>query len=132
MSRAQRPGHNLIIQNVTLACGASDADNLVDLVVPGPAAELIRVSATQKTAGTGTGTFSLQVKIGESSPTAVGAASSATFIDADAVAGTVHGDFFPQAGTTSADQYKHINVSTVKTGTVSGNATLLLTFTWEI
>lgn len=120
------------MQTVALACGASDADNLVDLVAPGPYASLLRISATTKTAGTGTGTFSLQVKVGESTPAALGAATAATFIDADAVAGTVHGDFLVQARIAAGDEYKHLNVSTVKTGTVSGNATLLIELVWQL
>lgn len=129
MSRTLRP--HQIIQSFTLACGASDADNLVDAIVPTDNATLLEIVATQKVAGTGTGTFSLAAKYGESSPTAIGAASSATFIDADAAAGTVHGVATINA-LVQGQQGKHLNISTVKTGTVSGNATLIINLHWQL
>lgn len=131
MARQGGKLRKIIHQNITLACGASDADNLVDLVVPSPNAELLQIGATQKTAGGTTGTFSLQVKYGETSPVAIGAATAVTFIDADAVAGTVHGQFAIKASVKDQEG-KHLNISTVKTGTVSSNATLLLDLVWAI
>jgi type 1 fimbria pilin len=121
----------MIRQEIALACGASDADNLVDLTVPSPNAELLQIGATTKTAGTGTGTFGLQVKYGEAAAVAIGAASAVTFIDADAAAGTVHGQF--SVKTSVKDQEgKHLNIATVKSGTVSANATLLISLLWRI
>jgi hypothetical protein len=119
-------------QTFALACGASDADNLVDAMVPSEAATLLSVRALQKTAGGTTGTFSIQVKVGESSPVALGPASAATFIDADAVAGTVHGELEVNAQPGAAAVGKHINISTVKTGTVSSNATIIFQLLWSL
>ena len=129
MARRQRP--NLVMQTVVIACGASDADNLVDALVPGPAATLLNVTATTKTAGTGTGTFSLQIFYEEATPVAIGAATAVTFVNADGVAGTIHGSFQPNA-TVIGKEGEHINVTTVKTGTVSGNATLILQLLWSL
>lgn len=122
---------NTITQTFTLACGASDADNLVDFTVPSPGATLLQINATQKTAGTGTGTFGLQAKYGEASPTAIGAASATTFVDADAVAGTIHGQIFVNSQVLGAEG-QHLNISTVKAGSVTGNATLILTLLWAL
>lgn len=127
---ARWSGRKIIRQEIALACGASDADNLVDLTVPSPNAELLQISATTKTAGTGTGTFGLQVKYGESSPVAIGAASATSFIDADAAAGTVHGQFAVKDEVANQEG-KHLNISTVKSGTVSANATLLISLMWR-
>lgn len=123
---------NLVSQTFTLACGASDADNLVDAIVPSPNATLLQVTATTKTAGTGTGTFGLQVKYGESTPTAVGDASATTFINADGAAGTIHGSFTPNAAAVKGQEGAHLNISTVKAGTVSGNATLIIMLLWQL
>lgn len=130
---ARRSGNepSYLNQTISVACGAADADNLVDLVVPCQGATVAQVSATTKTAGTGTGTFGLQIKQGESSPTALTPATAVTFIDADAVAGTIHGSFSGD-GLSAGTEGSHINISTVKTGTVSGNATLLLSIIWRI
>jgi hypothetical protein len=128
---ARRSGKRIIHQTVVLACGAADADNLVDLVVPSPGCELLQIGATQKTAGGTTGTFSLQVKYGESSPVAIGLATALTFIDADAVAGVVHGQFAVNS-TLLGQEGKHLNISTVKSGTVSSNATLIIVLVWRV
>src|ERR1041385_5645783 len=104
---------NTITHYVALAAGASDADNLIDATVPSDNCTLVNVLVTQKTAGTGTGTFSIQLKYGESSPTAIGSATATTFIDADAVAGTVHGTYTVNANVRNSAG-KHLNISTVK------------------
>ncbi len=130
MARIHRP--NQYRQEIALACGATDADNLVDLTVPSPAATLLQISATTKTAGVGTGTFGLQVKYEEATPVAIGAASATTFIDADAVAGTIHGTFSPGGAAVLNKEGEHLNISTVKAGTVTGNATLLIALLWQL
>lgn len=122
---------NTITDTIVLAAGASDADNLVDSTVPSDNCTLVNVLVTQKTAGTGTGTFSIQLKYGESSPTAIGSASSATFIDADAVAGTIHGTYTVNTNVRNSAG-KHLNISTVKTGSVTGNATCIYRVTWQV
>lgn len=129
MARRTRP--NLVMQTFTIACGATDADNLVDALVPGPSATLLNVTATTKTAGTGTGTFSLQVMYEEATPVAIGAATAVTFINADGAAGTIHGSFQPNATVTNKEG-EHINITTVKSGTVSGNATLIIQLLWSV
>ena len=133
MARTQRP--NMIVQNLlTTAIGSTDTTTLFDLVVPGPYATLVQVTATTKTAGATTGTFSLQIMTGaaDAGTTAVGDASAGTFIDADAVAGTPHGSFKPNGNVGSAAEGQHIGIKTVKTGTVSTGAVLLLQLFWQL
>lgn len=132
MARLQRP--NMIMQTLlTTAIGASDATTLFDLTVPCDNASLIMVQATQKTAGTGAGTFSIQVMTGaaDAGTTAVGSASTATFITAAAAAGTVHGSFFPQSQGLNLVGGQHLAIKTVKTGTVSAGAVLILNLFWQ-
>jgi hypothetical protein len=135
MARKVGEARSFVTQTVSIACGASNADNLVDLVVPSPAATLLNVSATQKVAGTGSGSFSLQIKYGGEaggpSLTAVGTASSTGLVVAAATAGTIHGSFSPNGLALNAEG-AHLNISTVKTGTVSGNATILVILTWQL
>lgn len=129
MARRLRP--NLVLQTFTVACGATDQNNLVDALVPGPAATLLNVTATTKTAGTGTGTFSLQVLYEEATPVAIGAATATTFVNADGAAGTIHGSFQPMT-TVKDKEGEHLNITTVKTGTVSGDATLIIQLLWQL
>ena len=129
MARRTRP--NMVMQTFTVACGASDADNLVDAMVPGPQATLLQATALTKTAGTGTGTFSLQVKYEEATPVALGAATATTFINADGAAGTIHGSFQPNALVLNKEG-EHLNITTVKTGTVSADATLIVQLLWQL
>ena len=129
MARRHRP--NMVMQTVLATCGASDADNLVDALVPGPSATLLNVTATTKTAGTGTGTFGLQIKYEEATPVAIGDATAVTFINADGAAGTIHGSFQPNA-TVVGKEGEHINITTVKTGSVTGDAVLILQLLWSL
>jgi hypothetical protein len=133
MARIQRP--NIVIQPIlTTAIGNTDTTTLFDAIVPGDRATLVQVLATQKTAGGTTGTFSIQIMTGaaDAGTTAVGDASAVTFIDADAVAGTVHGTFKPNGNVGADTQGQHIGIKTVKTGTVSSGAVLLLILFWQI
>jgi hypothetical protein len=133
MGRIQRP--NLWVQQIlTTAIGSSDATTLFDIIVPGDYATLVAVVATQKTAGATTGTFSIQIMAGaaDAANVAIGDASSGTFIDADAVAGTVHGLFKPNGRAVSDAMGQHIGIKTVKTGTVSTGAVLLLQLFWQL
>lgn len=133
MARQIRP--NMVIQEIlTTAIGDSDATTLFDAVVPGNGATLVQVIATQKTAGGTTGTFSIQVMTGaaDAKNVAVGDASAVTFIDADAVAGTVHGSFRPNGKVAIDAEGQHLAIKTVKTGTVSSGAVLLLSLLWQL
>ena len=121
----------MVMQTFTVACGATDQDNLVDAMVPSPYATLLQVTALTKTAGVGTGTFSLQIFYEEATPVAIGAATAVTFVNADGAAGTIHGSFQPNA-TVVGKEGEHINVTTVKTGTVSSDATLILQLLWQL
>jgi len=114
--------------------GAADADNLVDAVVPGDNCRLLGGTVTTKTAGTGTGTFSIKIMYEEATPVAVNAATATTYIDADAVAGVIHGAGvgLPGGEFIKGKWGEHLNVTTVKAGTVSGNAVLLISLLWEL
>jgi len=116
-------------QNTTVACGATDQNNPIDLLVPSPNCTALEVTVTTKTAGTGTGTFSIQLTYG-GTPTVVGLASATSFIDADAAAGTVHGSLSIRASIKD-NEGARLGIKTVKSGTVSADATLILDFTWK-
>src|SRR6267142_2690027 len=117
-------------QNFIVACGSVDQNNPVDATVPCDGIQLVQATFTTKTAGTGTGTFSVKVTYG-GTPTDLSPASSATFIDADAVAGTYHGTLngFPQV---QGSEGARLGISTVKTGTVSADATLIVGLIWRM
>ncbi len=129
MPRKSRPG--IIALHGSVACGAADASNLilgpdatasVALVTPFDNLTFLGAVIVQRVAGTGTGTFSVRI---DSGTTPVSETSAGTLIDADAVAGTYQGyvDGMGNCGTIGTQ----LKLTTVKTGTVSGNATLAVT-----
>jgi hypothetical protein len=132
MARIRRA--HAVNQTFVVTCGASNADNLVDAVVPGDRCKLLGGTVTTKTAGTGTGSFSVQIKYEEATPVAVNAATATTYVDADAAAGTIHGSGTRLVGGDFIDGKwgEHLNVTTVKTGTVSGDAVLIVNLLWEL
>lgn len=131
MARMSHKG-DIVVQTVlTAAIGDVDQTNLIDAVVPAPNATLRQASFTTKTAGATTGTFSVQIMRGPAGATAVSAASSATFIDADAVSGTVHGQLLGGPTDNSAEGDR-LAIKTVKTGTVSTGVILLVVLTWIV
>lgn len=131
MSRLHRP--NIVVQTFTVAAGATDQNNPVDALVPGPGATLLEAAYTTKTAGTGTGTFSVRVKAGATD--FLGVASATTFIDADAAAGVHHGvqaALNAPVGTGTAVEGARLGITTVKAGTVSADATLIVQLKWQL
>jgi len=131
MPRKVRPG--IITLHGSVACGAADATNLIlgpdatasaALVMPFDNMTFLGAVVVQRVAGTGTGTFSIRLDIG-ATPVTVSETSAATFIDADAVAGTYQGYLDGNGNCGAIGQ--QIKLTTVKTGTVSGNATLAIT-----
>lgn len=70
----------------------------------------------------------MEIKSGSTSLTT---ATANTFIDADAVAGTIHGIVSGIKGVT-LNEGDLISIATVKTGTVSANATLAIMLTWRV
>jgi hypothetical protein len=130
MSRNLRR-HVVIQTYLTPAIGDVDQTNLIDLTVPGPNAQLLQVSYTTKTAGATTGTFGVQIMRGPAGATAVSLATATTFIDADAVTGTVLGQH--PGGTTSATaEGDRLAIKTVKAGTVSTGVIMMVTLTWSL
>ena len=134
MARKIRRG--IITLHGSVAAGAADATNLilgpdatasVALVNPFDSLTFIGAEVVQRVAGTGTGTFSCRIDVGS---TPVSETTAATFIDADAVAGTVQGFIDGNGNAGAAGQ--QIKLTTVKTGTVSGNATLAITMMFAV
>lgn len=120
----------VVIQTIlTTAIGDVDQTNLIDAVVPGPNATLRQASYTTKTVGATTGTFSVQIMRGPAGATAVSAATATTFIDADAVVGTVHGQH-DGGPTDNAAEGDRLAIKTVKAGTVSTGVVMLVVLTW--
>lgn len=124
---------SIIALDGTCACGAADATNLVlnhaatasiAVVTPFDNMTFLGASIVQRAAGTGTGTFSLVFSYG-STPTTMSETTVGTFIDADAAAGTYQG--YVDGGNVAVPSGQQIKLSTVKTGSVTGNATLEIT-----
>ena len=129
MARKSRPG--IITLHGSVACGASDATNVilgpdatatVGLVTPFDNMTFIGAYIVQRAAGTGTGTFSVRI---DSGSTAVSETTATTFIDADAVAATNQG--FVDGNGNCGAAGSQLKCTTVKAGTVSANATLAIT-----
>jgi hypothetical protein len=122
----------------SVACGASDASNLilneaatasVGLVLPFDNMTFLGASIVQRVAGTGSGSFSATIAVG-SGPTAVSQTSANTLVVAAATAGTYHG-YVDGSGINCGAAGQQIKLTTVKTGTVSGNATLEVTLFFQ-
>lgn len=123
-------------QVTTCTVGQTDGTTLLDLVVPFDGAILDRFSATQKTVGSGTGTFVINVLEYTSTGTNVARSNTIT-VTAAALAHTVHGNalgYGTQAGVTNSGicvtMGNRLAVNTTKTGTVTGPATLVLNLLW--
>jgi cyanophycinase-like exopeptidase len=134
MARLQR--FHQVSQAVTIACGATDGTNVIDLAVPFDGAILDRFSATQKVVGSGTGTFVVGISEFTSTGTSVGRSNTIT-VTAAALGNTVHGNalgYGTQAGVTNSGicvtMGNRLAVTTTKTGTVTANATLVLNLLW--
>lgn len=126
MARLQRD-FMVMSQFLTVAIGASDATTVTitaGALAPFAGARIARVFATTGVAGTGTGTFTIQILDGSTTLTGAGIT-----IDADAAAGTVHGNMVGN-GTQVVTGGGPLGIATVKTGTVSGGAILQILILW--
>ena len=132
MARRKQRDHMVLRTFVTAAIGNVDQDNLQDATVPGPDATLLQATFTTKTAGATTGTFSVAVTYEEATPVTIGAASAGTFIDADAVAGIIHGTMEIDGKVAGDKTGEHIGITTVKTGTVSTGVVLIVQLLWQL
>ena len=112
--------------SISVTVGSTDAQTLVDLTAPFEGARIDRFSATQKTAGTGTGSFTIIIE--EQGGTDLTAALT---IDPDAVAETVHGVAVGN-NVASGATGRHLAVVTVKTGAVTGSPVMLLNILWTM
>lgn len=130
MARRQRP--HTVLQTATVACGATDQNNNLSLCVPGPNATLLHAQFFQVGQGTGAGTFSVRVKAGTTD--FLGPASSSTFITANAAVSTYHGvlDIDTPVGTGTAVEGARLGITTVKTGSVTADATLGVQLLWQL
>lgn len=128
---ARKHGANIVIQHTTIACGSVDTTTKLPLAVPSSNATLRQVTYTQYVAGGTTGTFSVQIMRGTAGATAVNTATANTFIDADGAVALVHGSTEENIQVQGAEG-DVLWIKTVKTGTVSADATLLLTLTWML
>lgn len=120
--------HPITTTHISLACGATDQTNVTNATCPHPNAQLLQAAVTQQVAGGTTGTFGIEIKSGS---TSLIPATATSYIDADAVAGTIHGVLTATKGITLSEGAL-ISVATVKNGTVSSNATLAICLTWRI
>ena len=129
----RRQRDNIVVQSVvTAALGDTDQSTPIDLSVPGPDCTLLQAIFTTKTAGATTGTFSVQMDYDESSPVTIGAASAITLIDADAIAGEVHGTMEIDTKVAGDKTGERLGVTSVKTGTVSTGVVFILTLVWQL
>lgn len=127
---ARRTGKRFEQMIAVVACGSVDQNNPIDALVPSPNAYLQQVAATIKTAGTGAGSFGIQVTFG-GTPTTIGPASATSFITAAAAAGTFQG-ILTVNGQVKDQEGQRLGIKTVKSGTVSADATLILNLTWVV
>ena len=131
VTRVQRP--NIVIQNIlTTALGASDATTLQDFTIPSDNATLVQIAATTKTAGVGSGSFTLQVMSGAADAANVAIGPAALVITAASAAGTVQGSAILATTVAVGAGGQHLALKTVKTGTVSTGVVMLVTLFWQI
>jgi hypothetical protein len=125
MARRQRIVYSSSSTIVTAAVGDVDQGNVLDMVAPSEGAQVDHWSLTTKTAGATTGTFTGQLKDGTTTLTAANIT-----VDADAAAGVVHGTGTGNGGACIAAGNR-ITLTTLKTGTVSTGAVLLVYVAWS-
>lgn len=122
----------------SVACGAADgtavilneaATASVGLVLPFDNMTFLGASIVQRAAGTGSGSFSAQIAVG-TGPTGVSQVSANTLVVAAAAAGTYQG-YVDGCGINCGAAGQQIKITTAKTGTVSGNATLEVTLFFQ-
>lgn len=116
----------LMSHTAALTIGSTDGQALLDLTAPYIGARIAKFTATQKTAGTGTGSFTVVIE--EQDGTDLTAALT---IDPDAAAEVVHGTANGNnTGATATGV--HLAVVTAKTGVVSGSPVFLLNILWQM
>lgn len=119
MARTRRQmGQPTAVVQKDVTCGASDATNATSIIVPGDGAYVVGIVVTQKTAGTGTGSFTATLKNGSV------AVADAVTVDADAVAGTYQGS--GEGSREPLVEGAPLTLATVETGDVSGDAVLTI------
>lgn len=122
MPRWQRPFQ--VNSQLSVTVGSTDQQTLIDLVAPFSGARVGFWSLTQKTAGTGTGSFTIIIEEqggADLTPTLT--------IDPDAVAETVLGSGTGNGVGASATGV-HLAVKTTKSGAVTGSPVMLLNVLW--
>jgi hypothetical protein len=126
MGRLQREFLSSGGTSTSATVGSSDGQTKIDVTAPWEGARIHSFTATQKTAGTGTGSFTVVIEeVGGTDLTA------ALTIDPDATADVVHGTAMGNGTQVSATGV-HLAVATVKTGTVTGSPVLLLNILWQM
>lgn len=130
MGRLQRPF--LSHQSITVTAGSSDTQTAVDLIAPYVGAKVHGIAVTQKTAGNGTGTFTLAIcefnQAGTMSSTML---TNTVTIDADGTASYHHGTALGNGSGASSTGVR-LGVTTTKTGTVTGSAAMILDILWQM
>jgi hypothetical protein len=124
MARFQR--EFLATEQATVTCGETDAQTLIDMVAPYAGARIASWSATSKTAGTGTGSFTLLIE--EQGGTDLCAVQT---VDPDATVETVVASGVGN-GTAASATGVHLGVKTTKTGTITGSVVLILNVLWQM
>jgi hypothetical protein len=125
MGRHQRE-FQLSSQTAALTIGSTDGQLKLDLLAPWQGARIDSFTATQKTAGTGTGSFTVVIE--EQDGTDL---TNPLTIDPDAAGEAIHGTALGNGTPVSATGV-HLAVATVKTGVVTGSPVLLLNILWQM
>lgn len=121
------------IQIIDVDCGASDQDTSIATAlamsahVPTDGAILVNAKFVQRSAGTGTGTIAAFLKAGTQT-----ISDTISGMDADAAAETVHGQVDGQKPATPLLYSDVLKVNTVKTGSVTGDASLTIVLLWRL
>lgn len=126
MGRLQREFLVSSGSGISITAGSSDGQTKLDLIAPFAGARVDRFTLTQKTAGTGTGSFTVVLEEADGTDL-----SAALTVDPDAAADTVLGTALGNGTKVSATGV-HLAVATVKTGAVTGSPVMLLNVLWQM
>ncbi len=124
MARRQRVFQLSNMFSVTV--GSTDAQTLIDVTAPWVGARVDAVTVTQKTTGTGTGSFTLVVEEQGGADLTL-----PLTIDPDAAAEVVQGTAYGNGVGASATGV-HLAVVTAKTGAVTGSPVMLINVLWQM
>jgi hypothetical protein len=111
---------------IAITVGATNAQTLIDLTAPQIGARIDSFTLTQKTAGTGTGSFTLLIE--EQGGTDL---TNTVTVAPDAAAEVIHGTAGGLVTAASATGV-HLAVKTTKTGTITDSCVMILNILWQM